>query len=104
MCQLSSLDLGAMDQEIIKNYFFLSTASVSGGIVCFTMNAAQFDSAHNSFRLKCEDFISKRKWKLISQGITSQPQDSEKDNNNHQCAERNSSDSYVLVFVVIDNY
>lgn len=75
-----------------------------GGIVCFTMNAALFDSAHNSFRLKCEDFISKRKWKLISQGITSQPQDSEKDNNNHQRAERNSSDSYVLVFVVIDNY
>lgn len=75
-----------------------------GGIVCFTMNAVQFDNAHNSFRLKCEDFISKRKWKLISQGITSQPQDPEKDNNNHQYGERNSTDSYVLVFVVIDNY
>ena len=66
------------------------------------MNAAQFDSAHNSYRLKCEEFIAKRKWKLISQGIASQYHETDKDNN-LKYDETDSSDSYVLVFVVIDN-
>lgn len=67
------------------------------------MNAAQFDSDHNSYRLKCEEFVTKGKWKLISQGITSQYYEPEKDNNN-QYDETIPADSYVLVFVVIDNY
>ncbi|XP_078376116.1 malonyl-[acyl-carrier protein] O-methyltransferase-like isoform X2 [Oculina patagonica] len=74
-----------------------------GGIVCFTMNAAQFDSAHNIYRLKCEELVTKRKWKLISQGITSQYYEPEKDNNNRY-DETLPADSYVLVFMVIDNY
>ena len=32
---------------------------ISGGIVCFTINAAQFDDVHNSYRLKCEELVAK---------------------------------------------
>lgn len=67
------------------------------------MNAAQFDSAHNIYRLKCEELVTKGKWKLISQGITSQYYEPEKDNNN-KYDETLPADSYVLVFMVIDNY
>lgn len=73
-----------------------------GGIVCFTINAAQFDSAHNSYKLKCEELITSEKWKLISQGITSL--EARKDNNNTECDEHLPGDSYVLIFMVIDNY
>lgn len=72
-----------------------------GGIVCFTMNAAQFDSAHNSYRLKCEKLVISGKWKLISQGITTHQEDKE---NNNKYDEKLSGDCYVLVFMVIDNY
>lgn len=65
------------------------------------MNASQFDSAHNSYRLKCEELITSGKWKLISQGITSH--EAEKENYN-KYDERLPGDSYVLVFVVIDHY
>jgi len=64
------------------------------------MNSAQFDSADNRYRLKCEEMISSGKWKLISQGITSH--EAEKDNNNRHY-ENLPGDSYVLVFMVIDN-
>ena len=69
-----------------------------GGIVCFTMNAAQFDSAHNSYRLKCEQLVNNGKWKPISQGITCHELEGRKDNNN-----KYDEDCYVLVFMVIDN-
>lgn len=67
------------------------------------MNAAQFDSAHNSYRLKCEELVTNGKWKLTSQGVTSQYLEPAKDSNN-KYDETLSADSYVLVFVVIDNY
>lgn len=69
-----------------------------GGIVCFTMNTAQFDSAHDSYRLKCEELITNGKWKLISKGIISH----EGENNKYD--ENLAGDCYVLVFMVIDNY
>jgi len=75
---------------------------VSGGIVCFTINAAQFDDVHNSYRLKCEELVAKGKWKLVSQGITSQYYESENDSNQN-FGETLTDDIYVLVFVVIDN-
>lgn len=75
---------------------------VSGGIVCFTINAAQFDDVHNSYRLKCEELVAKGKWKLVSQGITSQYHESENDNNQN-FGETLTDDIYVLVFVVIEN-
>lgn len=75
---------------------------ISGGIVCFTINAAQFDDVHNSYRLKCEEFVAKGKWKLVSQGITSQYYESENDSN-QSFGETLTDDIYVLVFVVIDN-
>ena len=75
---------------------------VSGGIVCFTMDAAQFDDVHNSYRLKCEELVAKEKWKLISQGITSQYYETENDNNQN-FGKTLPDDIYVLVFVVIDN-
>lgn len=65
------------------------------------MNSAQFDSADNRYRLKSEEMISNGKWKLISQGITSH--EAEKDNNNRH-DENLPGESYVLVFMVIDNY
>ena len=64
------------------------------------MNTAQFDSAHNSYRLKCEELIASGKWKLISKGIVSH--EGEKENNKYE--ENLSGDCYVLVFMVIDNY
>ena len=67
------------------------------------MNAVQFDGAHDSYRLKCEELAAKGKWKLISQGITSQYYEPEQDNN-HKYDETLPADSYVLVFMVIDNY
>lgn len=75
---------------------------ISGGIVCFTINAAQFDDVHNSYRLKCEELVAKGKWKLVSQGITSQYYESENDSNQN-FGETLTDDIYVLVFVVIDN-
>lgn len=75
---------------------------ISGGIVCFTINAAQFDDVHNSYRLKCEELVAKGKWKLVSQGITSQYYESENDSN-QSFGETLTDDIYVLVFVVIDN-
>ena len=75
---------------------------LSGGIVCFTINAAQFDDVHNSYRLKCEELVAKGKWKLVSQGITSQYYESENDSNQN-FGETLTDDIYVLVFVVIDN-
>ena len=75
---------------------------VSGGIVCFTMDAAQFDDVHNSYRLKCEELVAKGKWKLISQGITSQYYETGNDNNQN-FGKALPDDIYVLVFVVIDN-
>lgn len=75
---------------------------LSGGIVCFTINAAQFDDVHNSYRLKCEELVAKGKWKLVSQGITSQYYESENDSN-QSFGETLTDDIYVLVFVVIDN-
>lgn len=75
---------------------------ISGGIVCFTINAAQFDDVHNSYRLKCEELVAKGKWKLVSQGITSQYYESENDGNQN-FGETLTDDIYVLVFVVIDN-
>lgn len=80
----------------------ISFVCVSGGIVCFTMDAAQFDDAHNSYRLKCEELVAKGKWKLVSQGITSQYFEPENDSN-HNFGETLPDDIYVLVFVVIDN-
>ena len=73
----------------------------SGGIVCFTMNAAQFDLPHDSFRLKCEELITSGKWKIMSQGITSLDTGKENDN---KYDESPSRESYVLVFMVIDNF
>ena len=73
----------------------------SGGIVCFTMNAAQFDLPHDSFRLKCEELITSGKWKIMSQGITSLDTGEENDNKYDESV---SSESYVLVFMVIDNF
>lgn len=72
-----------------------------GGIVCFTMNAAQFDLPHDSFRLKCEELITSGKWKIMSQGITSLDTGEE---NVNKYDESLSSESYVLVFMVIDNF
>ena len=75
---------------------------VSGGIVCFTMDAAQFDDTQNSYRLKCEELVAKGKWKLVSQGITSQYGEPQNDSN-HNFGKTLPDDIYVLVFVVIDN-
>lgn len=72
-----------------------------GGIVCFTMDATQFDSANNSYRLKCDELIVSGKWKLISQGITTNQEDKE---NNSTYDTKLPEDCYVLVFMVIDNY
>ena len=66
------------------------------------MDAAQFDDAQNSYRLKCEELVAKGKWKLVSQGITSQYYEPENDSN-HNFSETLPEDIYVLEFVVIDN-
>lgn len=65
------------------------------------MNAAQFDLPHDSFRLKCEELITGGKWKIMSQGITSLDTGKENDNNYDESPSR---ESYVLVFMVIDNF
>ena len=86
----------------VKLFFVVVCLFVfSGGIVCFTMNTAQFDLPHDSFRLKCEELITSGKWKIMSQGITSLDTGEENDN---KYDESLSSESYVLVFMVIDNF
>lgn len=65
------------------------------------MNAAQFDLPHDSYRLKCEELITSGKWKIMSQGMTSLDTGKENDN---KYDESLSSESYVLVFMVIDNF
>lgn len=88
--------------SIVKLFFVVVCLFVfSGGIVCFTMNAAQFDLPHDSFRLKCEELITSGKWKIMSQGITSLDTGKENDN---KYDESPSRESYVLVFMVIDNF
>ena len=70
--------------------------------MCFTMNAKQFDSAQNGFRLKCEELVANGNWKLLSQGNTS-CWDRHQDNNDRHDAPI-PGDSYVFVFMVVDNY
>ena len=83
------------------SFLFVCLFVFPGGIVCFTMNAAQFDLPQDSFRLKCEELITSGKWKIMSQGITSLDTGKENDNKYDESLSR---ESYVLIFMVIDNF